>query len=353
MNVYLHGRGLICGLGGTLQESAQVLTQGQFKPECIILPDGHSYPYFTLKKQTLDWRTRFSLLVQQAVEQSLMSNLDAPLIIASSCINIGELEETSVLSKSCLSFSETLRTCLSWRGVIYLIPVACTASSQAMLMAQNIVASGAASEVLVLGVELYSHTTISGFASMQLLSSTQSQPLGVDRDGMVLGEAVAAWHVSSVPARWQLLGGSSIVSGADVTGTSPGVVSQLCQKAMSHAQITDKQVDLIKLQASGSYQNDVNELDGVALVFEPLPALTTLKHCVGHTLGASGIVELMLLTYCLEEELTIPFNYSLDESLAPQLSSALFPAKYLLSIILGFGGEHAALVLKDNGVVHA
>lgn len=351
MNVYLHGTGLICGLADSLPLAVERIRDSEIGPNPVELPDGSTRPYYTIGGTKIDWQSQLYDCVQKAVEQAgLAQRRDIPLIIASSCININQIETCEGNPESCWDFAEHIRTCLSWRAKIYLVPVACTASLQAIILAKQMIQTGFASDVLVLGIELFSRSTFSGFASMQLLASQSAQPLGAYRDGMVLGEAVAAWHLSSDFARWQLLGGSSIVSGADTTGASPEVVAQLCQQLLSNTSIAASEIGLIKIQASGSPQNDVHEIEGLQKTFHPMPALTTLKHLVGHTLGASGMVETMLLMACLEQKININHSYALEPKFAQLLVSTLPKTRYLMSVILGFAGEHAAILFKDNGV---
>ncbi|MGL4766525.1 MAG: beta-ketoacyl synthase N-terminal-like domain-containing protein [Formosimonas sp.] len=347
MNVFLQGKGLMCGLGDSLDEAVARLSRNDCAPSTRTLPDGSTRPYFNMSGSELDWTTRISQLTRQAIEQTQVTHSNMPLLIASSCIHVGLIEETQIFPSSCWDFAQHIRTLLNWQGEVYLLPVACTASMQAMLMAQDLMRAHLCTEAMILGVELYSRIAASGFASMQLLSTASAQPLGQQRSGMVLGEAIVALHVSQSPTRWQLLGGASIVCGQDVTGASPAVVHQLCDRALLNSQLNADDIQLIKLQASGSPQNDQNEINGLQAAFTHMPALTTLKHRVGHTLGASGLVEIVLLTACLERKVNVDFAYELDETLSQYVVRAYPAVQHLLAIILGFSGEHAALVLKD------
>lgn len=351
-DVFLHGQGLLSGLGDSLDEALQTLMQRHSMVDVALLPDGSTRPYFQIKNpQQHGWLSRIEHTVVQAVEQANASHLKhAPLIIASSCINIGQIEETNTFPESCLSFAEHIKQVLSWQGAVYLIPVACTASMQAILLAQRLIQSGQSQDVLVLGVELLNRATVFGFAAMGLLSETFARPLGQNRDGMVLGEAVAALHLSAAPSRWQLLGGASMVSGVDPTGAVPEAVHTVCEKALAKSGLAADQIDLLKLQASGSPHNDANELEGVSQAFLSLPALVTLKHMLGHTLGASGMAEIMLLLSMLESGLWPEYDGVLDEALphAQHLYDCPQVVTHIMAMILGFGGEHAALVIRDN-----
>lgn len=184
---------------------------------------------------------------------------------------------------------------------------------------------------------------------MQLLTPGKPKPLGLNRDGIALGEAVSVLHLSSQPARWHLCGGSNIVNGRDPTGAISQTVTQMCEQALAASGLETSDIDLIKLQAAGSPVNDVNELTGLAAAFESLPPLVTLKAAIGHTLGASGAAEIALLTACLEANIWPHPDYPLDPDLRAGLAHARPESvRYVLADILGFGGGHTAVVLEDT-----
>ena len=124
----------------------------------------------------------------------------------------------------------------------------------------------------------------------------------------------------------------------------------MCKQALAASGLAPADIDLIKLQAAGSPVSDVNELTGLADVFDPLPALVTLKTAIGHTLGASGAAEVALLTAVLEKNLWPPLDYAFDPSIRAELTTAC-PAsvRYFLAEILGFGGGYAAVIMEDTG----
>ena len=77
----------------------------------------------------------------------------------------------------------------------------------------------------------------------------------------------------------------------------------------------------------------------------------SLKSSIGHTLGAAGAAELALLVGCIEGGAWPSTGYPLDDTLGIALS-AQAPAKLrnILLNVVGFGGGHASLMLKDCSV---
>lgn len=349
--VYLHGRSLISALGGDLREAAATLAAGGVKPARVALPGGTEWPFFRIDDPEPSWRQRARALVRAAIAQAgVGERREAPLFIATSSFQVGAIEtHESTRLDDYYCFAEEIAAWLDWRGPVQLVSTACTSSLHALLAAAAQLRAGAADEAVVLGVELANRFTLAGFAAMQLLSPKAPLPLGIRRDGLVLGEAVAVLHLARQPSRWRLRGGASLVDGRDPTGARPDTVAQLCREALADSGLPAQAVDLVKVQAAGSPFNDSNEVAGLAEVFAPLPPLLSLKATIGHTLGASGAAEIALLLECLERGVWPSIDYPLDPDAGAGLARAR-PAqvRQLLALILGFGGGYSAVALEDR-----
>jgi 3-oxoacyl-[acyl-carrier-protein] synthase-1 len=217
-----------------------------------------------------------------------------------------------------------------------------------VLAAADLIRSGGADEALVLGAELDNRFTAAGFRAMQLLAPGNAQPFGAERRGLVLGEAVAALRLCARPTRWRITGGANVVDGRNPSGTEASAVRAMCQAALAQSGLRPEDIDLIKVQAAGSPVNDAIEVEALKQVFEQLPPLVSLKSSLGHTLGAAGAAELALLVGCIEGGAWPSTDYPLDETLGITLSTEP-PAKLrnILLNVVGFGGGHASLLLKD------
>jgi 3-oxoacyl-[acyl-carrier-protein] synthase-1 len=289
------------------------------------------------------------LVCAAAREARLEAGPNVPLFVASSSLDIGAIENGVVRPGDSYCFAEEIASWLGWAGPVYLVSSACTSSLQAILSTSKLISSGSVNDAVVLGVELANRFSVSGFAAMQLLTPGKPKPLGLNRDGITLGEAVAVLHLSCRPARWRLCGGSNIVDGRDPTGAISQTVTRMCEQALAASSLKTSDIDLIKLQAAGSPVNDVNELSGLAEAFESLPPLVTLKAAIGHTLGASGAAEIALLTACLEANIWPHPDYPLDPDLRAGLEhSRPESIRYVLASILGFGGGHSAVIMEDT-----
>jgi 3-oxoacyl-[acyl-carrier-protein] synthase-1 len=348
--VYLAGRGLACALGLDVQASLAALRQGGVATSMYSLPGvlGGSFPYHAIPFPRTDWNERArDLVCGVAAEAGAQQIRSGALFIATSSFDIGGVEQGTA-QMDYAAFSNKIAAWLEWSGPVYVINTACTSSLNALIAAQAMLNAGEAEDALVLGIELDNQLTLGGFACLQLLSSSSSKPFGANRDGLVLGEAVAALRLSTHgPAQWQMLGGANVVDGSQPTGASAPAVVSMYQRALDASGLTADAIDLIKVQAAGSPGNDAVEAQGLWAVFPAMPSLVSLKAAMGHTMGASGAAEIALLTACLEQGAWPEYEVEADTELGVALAaSAPDKVRHVLATILGFGGSHASVVLE-------
>jgi len=349
--VYLAGRGMASALGPDLASALVALGRGGVAPTRFELAGGFAWPYYAMADEDADWTARTRRIAQRVAAES--SALDGPrtgpLFLCSSSLDMGALEDHSLFDGSDPNFPAAVANWLDWRGPVFAISTACTSGLNAVLSARSLIRHGHADHALVMGLELRNRVTVGGFGGMQLLSATRSLPFGQGRSGLVLGEAVAALHLSSRPARWRIAGGANVVDGQDPAGPVPSAVIAMCRQALADSSLVAGDIALIKPQAAGSPSGDAIEAQALREVFEPLPALISLKASIGHTLGASGAAELALLTACLESGVWPRVDYPLDAALNTPLAEQAPPrARHVMASILGFGGGHTAVVLEDG-----
>ncbi|MBU0621088.1 MAG: beta-ketoacyl synthase [Gammaproteobacteria bacterium] len=348
--VHLCGSGLACALGLDMKLALETLRQGGVAPSQITLPGmlGGSFPYRAIADSQKDWNERARQLVQRvAAEAGAQQAHNGVLFIATSSFDIGAVEQGGA-QMDYRAFADKVATWLGWTGPVYAISTACTSSLNALIAAHALLAAGEEEEALVLGVELDNRMTPGGFAALQLLTRSDSKPFGAQRDGLVLGEAVAALRLSArEPSPWKLLGGANVVDGSQPTGASVAAVANMYRRALAASGLTAEQIDLIKVQAAGSPGNDAAEAQGLRDAFDTVPPLVSLKAAMGHTMGASGAAEIALLTACLEHDEWPRQEREIDAQLHVSLAAAAPEnARRIMATILGFGGSHASVVLE-------
>jgi 3-oxoacyl-[acyl-carrier-protein] synthase I len=350
--VYLAGRALSSALGLTLDQALASL-QGAAGPAATPYPliDYGDAPYYRIPHAgPSSWEDRARAVVTRvAADAGALEARQGALFIATSCLD-GDIAETVSRDMDFHALSLRIGGWLDWAGPVFLVSNACTSSMQALLSAVEWLRAGKATEAMVLGFELDNQLTLPGFAALQLLSPSGCKPFGLQRDGLVLGEAVAALRLSTVQtAPWVLRGGANVVDGAQPTSASAKAVALMFQRALAAGGVNATDVDLVKVQAAGSLGNDAAEAEGLHVAFASMPALISLKPLIGHCMGASGAAEIALLLECLEAGYwpspCDKVDPALDVQLAPQAPLQLH---CLLATILGFGGSHAAVVLERS-----
>lgn len=348
--VYLAGRGLASSLGLDLSQTISTIQHGMPQPSRYVLPGelGGSFPYHAMHYEASGWDARSRELVRRvAAEAAAHQSRQGVLFIASSSLDLGAAEQGAAEMDYC-RFANKVAGWLDWQGPVYVISTACTSALNAMLSAQALFEAGEAQEALVLGLELVNRITMGGFAALQLLSTTGCKPFGAIRDGLVLGEAVAALRLSThEKAGWRMLGGANRVDGSQPTGASHDAVVDMYRTALSRCGLDARQIDLIKVQAAGSPGNDTVEAAALREHFSTPPALVSLKAAIGHTMGASGAAEVALLTSCLDAGAWVPQEQMVEPGLG--ISLAARPpenVQRVMATILGFGGQHASVILE-------
>jgi 3-oxoacyl-[acyl-carrier-protein] synthase-1 len=286
---------------------------------------------------------------------------DCLLILASTTLDIGELE---VRISAGEAFGPQLSTALSlladqlrddWGfAAAYTLNTACTSAANALLYGARLVARGRYRRALVLAFETPSALAMQGFAALGLVSpSGHYRPFHHERDGLLLGEAYSAVMLSLEPPvepLARLLGGFSACDTSNLTTTREdgSHIQWVMQRALDSANCTSAEVGLVKLHGTATSANDSAEANGMQLMFGAnLPPLCVLKPWLGHTLGACGLSESLLLLDALRHGPLPALDYAQDALLPlPGAAQALPADALLLSNFFGFGGNNASLVLQ-------
>ena len=124
-------------------------------------------------------------------------------------------------------------------------------------------------------------------------------------------------------------------------GASLSSNAQCIQDAMAMAlgDIPSHEVDVVITHTPGTLKGDLAEYKAIKSIFcNKIPALTTNKWKVGHSLGASGLlsIEMALLMLEHQEFLEVPF---LDQKPPSKLSKIMVNA-------VGFGGNAVSILLS-------
>ncbi|TCS36337.1 3-oxoacyl-[acyl-carrier-protein] synthase-1 [Paucimonas lemoignei] len=347
--VYIAGFGLASSLGVNLTDAVQNILRPPAPGLRTIKGLDLPLPYFSIPHSSANWHARCASLIRQVVDEAGANRRTGALYIASASLYVGAMESGEPHASSLPVFLAELAGMLDWHGPVHLINTSCTSSLNAVLTARDAMFADAVEDAVIVGLELENLLTLAGFAGMKLLSNTASRPFAVDRDGLVLGEAVAALRLSRQHGRWRMRGGAQVIDSSQLSGASDAACRIMLQQALADANLHSNQIDLIKVQAAGSILNDAIEARALTESFSAVPHLLSLKPLIGHTLGASGAAEIALLLAMLEQQQWPAIPVEMDPELGVQLA-AQRPAqlRHILACILGFGGSHSCIAIEDT-----
>ncbi|MEJ7644390.1 MAG: beta-ketoacyl synthase N-terminal-like domain-containing protein [Chryseolinea sp.] len=237
---------------------------------------------------------------------------------------------------------------------------ACISGLMALLVGKRSIESGAADHVVVVGVDVLSRFVVSGFQSLHALSPQACRPFDAERQGLNLGECSTAVVITGKPEALDVVPSISIagggfsndanhISGPSRTGEE---LAFAIQQAMSESNVTRDEIDFISAHGTATLYNDEMEAKAFALQgFTRIPT-HSLKGYYGHTLGAAGVLEVVLSASSLRHNELIPSMGFEKIGVSQPLSIIRHLEKKPLNICLktasGFGGCNAAIILRKE-----
>ncbi|MFZ3231640.1 MAG: beta-ketoacyl synthase N-terminal-like domain-containing protein [Pseudobdellovibrio sp.] len=236
---------------------------------------------------------------------------------------------------------------------------ACASSHVAIEMAKLSIDSGNYDYVIVLSVDLIGPFIYQGFQSLKVLSTTLCKPFAQDRDGLQLGEAIAILLFSKknkIQKTIRIHGVSSETEGGSVTRPSVNGESLLRTMRSVMKSGSGKIPSFFVAHGTGTKFNDASEELAIKNLNAELnikAPVVGIKWSVGHTLGASGALDLITASEVLKNKKLFKIqntkqidrvfetNFLIQQSKIsnlPEMKCAMISS-------LGFGGVHAALLI--------
>ncbi len=364
--VYLQRGALHCALGDDLATASRALREGQRAPgrEFVLheVQEPRTYLNVPANEESLDARLDRLLGETLGADYGVLD--DCLLIVASTALDIVELETLAATRGEFVPNDSTSLDRLAGQlgerwgfAEAYTLNTACTSAANGLLYGARQLAAGPFARVLVLAFETPSAVAMQGFGALNLLSSSgRYRPFHPERDGLVLGETYCAVLLGLQPGSAplaRLLGGFSACDTTSLTTTREdgSHIDWVMRKALTSAGRDAGDIALIKLHGTATQANDHAETNGMlSLYAERMPALCVLKPWLGHTLGACGLSETLLLMHALQQGPLPGLDYASEASL-PLSSQPVHLADnaLVLANFFGFGGNNASLVLQGCG----
>ncbi len=246
-----------------------------------------------------------------------------------------------------------VRRNLDITGPYATIGTACSSSAKVFATAYRYLQMGLCDAAVVAGVEAFSETLINGFRALGVLSTQPCKPWDETRDGISIGAAAGFALLERDPAQadsLSLLGYGETTDGHDMTAPHPegkGIEAAMLL-ALERAGLNAKNIDYINAHGSGTPMNDAVEDAAVYRIFGDRVAVSSTKGSTGHTQGAAGITEAIILMLGMQNELVpgILNTRQVDTTLKCNiaLDNKSHPIRYGLTNSMGFGGNNATLI---------
>jgi len=300
--------------------------------------------------------------VQDVLLESDLSTFDNTLLLIGTSVggmawaedklmsNGGEYKDIKLEKQSISAVSKTLNKNFQFKDSIT-FSTACTSSSNAIVFAKEIIEAGAYDTVLVVGADSISYTTVNGFNALGVLSKKCAMPFDKERSGMNVAEGIGVILFSSEKSDMALAGVGCSSDAYNITHPEPSGLGakRAMQKALDNAKIDSDRIDYINTHGTGTMANDTSEGKAINDLFLHQPYIGSTKSITGHTLGACGVIELIISVLCMKKGL-IPLNFNLEnkelEDLNLPTKNIALDVKYALSNSFAFGGNNVSIVIK-------
>lgn len=257
------------------------------------------------------------------------------------------------------------------RGPNYSIATACASAANAMGNSLVHIQNGSCDVMVTGGSEAaMTRMGVSAFANMRALSgrvdepTKASRPFDLDRDGFVFSEGAGILifeELDRAKARGanilaEVAGfGTSCDAGHITSPDEQGVgAAQAMQAALDDAELNPEDIDYINAHGTSTPLGDKAETRAIKTVFNDHARkvnISSTKSQLGHSLGASGGIELILAIKAIRNGVVPPtinldtpdpdcdLDYTPNEATERELT-------YAMSNSFGFGGHNASVIVK-------
>jgi 3-oxoacyl-[acyl-carrier-protein] synthase II len=235
----------------------------------------------------------------------------------------------------------------------------CSSGSDALGVAAAMLDCGTIDRAIVVAVDIVTAAKRIAHSTLGTMAVSDQKPFDISRSGILLGEAsaaVALMRSEDCPEpRGELVGIGASNDAFGLTSPDPSGLSVrlALDRALVAAELTYSDLALYFAHGTGTQLNDELEAKVVEEVFAENEKLTIVgtKGALGHSLGACGLVEFILLLQMLNRQLA-PATVGLSDAIGsisvrfPDSKGRLLSGPYGVSVTLGFGGFNTALIAR-------
>jgi len=317
----------------------------------VLNPKGH---YTRLEKMMI---TSLDKVIKAS---NILLNERVGLIISTTKGNIDALDDTNPFppERAYLgALGHQIKDFFNFKNDAIVVSNACVSGVLAIAIAKRYITEGVFDHVFITSGDIITEFILSGFHSLQALSNGLCKPYDENRTGINLGEVAATALVTNSKTHLAeeavcVLGEGSCNDANHISGpsrTGEGLYRSM-QSAFTQAKVTFKDIDYISAHGTATLYND--EMEAIAfnrMHLSHVP-LNSLKGYLGHSLGASGLVETIVGMHSLKNN-TLYKSLGLNalgvtKPINVITKTTKNPLQLFLKTASGFGGCNTAILFK-------
>ncbi len=252
-------------------------------------------------------------------------------------------------------------------GRVFSPSAACATSSQAVGYAYEQIATGRQQAILCGGADEVHPLTVATFDIMHAASinfnqspETTPRPFDSQRDGIVCGEGSGILLLENKASAQQrgakilaeVIGFSTTSDTSSIASPDVGAMVGCMQLALRDSGLTVADIDYVNAHATGTEQGDIAEANAIKQLFGDRVPVSSLKGHLGHTMAASGAIELAGSIGMLQQQQLIA-TLNLDEidercsGIAHVQQNCSHPIKIIMKNNFAMGGINTTLILRS------
>ncbi|MEN8134612.1 MAG: beta-ketoacyl-[acyl-carrier-protein] synthase family protein [Thermodesulfobacteriota bacterium] len=242
---------------------------------------------------------------------------------------------------------------------------ACSSSAQAMGLGYMLVKSGRQDAVLCGGADEVHHTVTMVFDVLKAASRKNDQPSSTpspfdsNRDGVVCGGGSGVLVVESLDSALargadiycEILGFGHVNDSVHIANPHQEAMSAAMVAALKEGEVSANEIDYVNAHATATDQGDIAEAAAIKNTVGTSVPVSSFKGHIGHTLGAAGALETIILLEMLRRQEVVPtLNLSNPDPLCSDINLSREIESLKIDIVIknnfAMGGVNTSLVFR-------
>ncbi|PLY00928.1 MAG: beta-ketoacyl-[acyl-carrier-protein] synthase family protein [Desulfuromonas sp.] len=252
-------------------------------------------------------------------------------------------------------------------GRIMAPSAACSTGCQAVGYGYEQVALGKQTMLLCGGADEFHPLTAATFDVMHAASTAFNEcphatprPFDLKRDGMVCAEGAGALLIESLESAEargatiiaEISGFATVSDPSNIANPNSAAMERCMRETLKDAQLAPEEISYVNAHATATAQGDIAESEAIYNIFGSETPVSSLKGHMGHTMAASGALELIASLEMLRRGELVP-TLNLEE-----VDPACSPLQFLRSVTprqvkaimknnFALGGVNSSLVVRS------